>query len=159
MSSPIPVIDQHTRIKVRDTNESFRRTKVKDGPDLVVGKFWFEIDITAVSKDIYIPLSIASGKKPTGFVYQIEGTVQGFILATDITCKGEAITQITLGTIVYSKIPAGMTGAFKIRVEIRGQVGKSYRVLIRQINYKFDPGDARYQKLLQNIHGKMLKFS
>lgn len=159
MSVPIPVTDNPLLIKVRDTKASFRRTRVPDGPDPVTGKFWFVIDVTAASKDIYLPISIASGKKPTGFVYQIEGTVQGFISTTDISCKGEGVTQITLGTIFYCKIPKGATARFRIRVEMRGQVGKSYRVVIRQIHYKFDPSNARYQKALQDIHTKMLKFS
>ncbi len=148
----------YLRVDVKETEESSRRIKVLNGRDPVTGKFWFTINITAVSKDVYIPLSIASGKKPTGFVYQIEGTVQGFIVTTDISSKGEGITQITLGTIVYCKIPAGKTATFRIRVEIRGELGKSYRVAMRQIHFKLDPGDARYLKSPQDLHTKMLKF-
>lgn len=159
MSSKVGSTQTHILVKVRDTKESSRRERDPDGPDPVTGKFWFDIDITAIEKDIYLPLSIASGKKPTGFVYQIEGTAQGSILTTDIKCKGSGITQITLGTLLYCRIPAGMTGTFSIRVEMRGQLGKSYRVAIRQINYKLDPGDARYQKSSQDIYAKMLKFS
>lgn len=159
MSNLRPATDSNLLIKVRDTKTSSRRTRVDDGPDPVTGKFWFEIDITAVTKDIYLPFSIASGKKPTGFVYQIEGTAEGSIVTTDISYKGDGVTQITMGTLVYCKIPVGMTAAFKIRVEVRGQLGKAYRVVIRQINYKFDPGDARYQKDAQDIHTKMEKFS
>lgn len=151
--------DAYLLIKVRDTEASFRRTRVPDGPDKVIGKFWFDIDVTATSRDIYIPTSIASGKKPTGFVYQIEGTVPGAIVTTDIECKGDGITQVLLGTIVYAKIPKGLTATFRIRIEMRGQVGKSYGTVLRQIHYKFDPGEARYLKLPQEIRSKMLKFS
>lgn len=158
MSSKAAVTDTHILITVRDTKESARRERDPDGPDPVTGKFWFDIDVTAARRDIYIPLSIASGKKPTGFVYQIEGTSEGSILTTDIACKGTDITQITLGTLRYCRIPAGMTGTFSIRIEVRGKLGKSYRVSIRQINYKLDPGDARYQKISQDIQAKMLKF-
>lgn len=150
--------DTHLFVKVREIEESTRRIRVPDKQDPVHGKFWFEIDVTALSQDIYLPVSVASGKKPTGFVYQIEGTAEGSIVTTDISCKGDQITQITLGTLVYCKIPVGITATFRIRVEIRGQLGKSYRVVMRQLNYKLDPGDARYQKLLQNIYGRMLKF-
>lgn len=146
-------------IKVRDTKESIRRTRNPDGPDPVMGKFWFDIDITAVTRDIYLPLSIASGKKPTGFVYQIEGTALGSILTTDISYKGEGVTQVTLGTLVYCKIPVGKTAAFHVRIEMKGNLGKEYRVVIRQVNYKFDPGDARYQKSPQEIRSKMIKFN
>lgn len=158
MNDPIPGTDPYIRINVRHADESSRRTKVLDGPDPVIGKFWFVIDITAISRDVYLPLSITSSKKPTGFVYQIEGTVQGFISSTDISCQGESVTQVTLGTLVYCKIPLGKTATIKIRVEVRGQLGKSYRVAIRQINYKLDPGDARYQKSPQDMRSKMLKF-
>lgn len=150
--------DSYIRVVAKNTEERARRTKVINGPDPVTGKFWFEIAITAVSQAVYIPLSIASGKKVTGFVYQIEGTAQGFIATTDIACKGDDITQITLGTMVYCKIPAGIKATFRIRVEVRGQLGKSYKVAIRQICYKLDPGDARYQKIPQDIQTKMLKF-
>lgn len=145
-------------IKVRDTKESIRRTRNPDGPDPVTGKFWFDIDITAVTRDIYLPLSIASGKKPTGFVYQIESTALSSILTTDISYKGDGVTQVTLGTLVYCKIPVGRTASFHIRIEIKGKVGKEYRAVLRQVNYKFDPGDARYQKSLQEIPGRTAKF-
>jgi hypothetical protein len=61
-------------IKVKDLKQSARRIPDPEKPDSVHGKFWFTIDITASAKDIYVPLSIASGKKPAGFMYQIEGT-------------------------------------------------------------------------------------
>lgn len=92
-------------------------------------------------------------------MYQIEGTAKGSILTTDISCKGDGITQVTLGTLLYCKIPQGMTASFHIRIEVRGQLGKSYLVAIRQINYKLDPGDARYQKSTQDIRARVLKFN
>lgn len=146
-------------VDVQDTKASFKRTRNPDGLDPVIGKFWFELNITAGTKDIYLPVSVASGKKPAGFVYQLEGTVPGQISKTDISCKGEGITQITLGTIVYCKIPAEMTAAFRIRIEMRGQVGKSFRAVLTHMHYKFDLRDTRYQKHIQQIHTKMLKFS
>lgn len=150
-----PILD----IKVKDADERLKRTKVLNGPDVVVGKFSLTLEITAVQGDLYVPLSIASGKKPTGFVYQIEGTGPSSIVTTDISCKGNGITEVRLGTIVYSKIPKGMTGEFRIHIEVRGKIGKAYRVLIYQINYKNSPTDARYQKSLVDIGTRMLKFS
>lgn len=158
MSVPITATNNHLLIRVRDRKENVKRTKVDDGLDPVTGKFWFTIDITAALQDIYFPISMASGKKPTGFVYQIEGTAQSSISTTDISCRGEGVTQITLGTITYCKIPKGMTAEFRIRVEVRGQIGKLYRIVIYQINYKLNPSNARYQKSHQDIHTKMVKF-
>ena len=158
MTDAVPA-DSELLVKVRDTDASFRRTRVPDGPDKVVGKFWFDIDLSALNADLYVPSSVSSGKKPTGFVYQLEGTVPGMIATTDIECRGAGITQITLGTIIYTKIPKGGTASFRIRIEMRGQVGKSYGARIRQIHYKRDPGDARYQKVPQDIGMKLLRFA
>lgn len=158
-SNPVKINTEPIIVDVLSTKKSFRRTHNPDGPDPVTGKFSFIIDIAADAKDIYLPISISSGKKPTGFVYQIEGTAQGFISTTDISCRGDKITQVTLGTIVYCKIPAGMTATFRIRIEMRGQIGKAYRSVIREIHYKFDPRDARYQESLQDLGTRMLKFS
>src|SRR3954466_1362613 len=107
MKEPFPAPKDELRIRVQDTKESFKRTYVADGPDPVLGRFTFILDITALLGDLYIPLSVASGKKPTGFIYQIEGTVPGSLSTTDISAKGDGILQITLGTIVYCHIPAG----------------------------------------------------
>ncbi len=159
MDKPIIPPEKDVLVDIKDTEENLRRTRIPNGPDRVIGNFIFIINITAPRKDLYVPLSVASGKKPTGFVYQIEGTAQSSILKTDISCRGENITQVALGTIVYCKIPTGMTAAFRIRIETRGQVGKLYKIVIRQIRYKLNPLDARYQILLENLETKMLKFS
>lgn len=145
-------------VRARDLNETVRRTRIPDKPDPVIGTFWFTLEVTTLAHDIYLPVSIASGKKPTGFVYQIEGTAEGSIVKTDISCRGDGITQVTLGTLVYCKIPAGSTALFRIRIEVRGKVGKEYQIAIRQINYKRDPGDTRYQKVAQSIRSKQVRF-
>lgn len=145
-------------VKAKDREESTRRIPDPSKPDSVHGKFWFTIDITAVAKDVYVPLSIASGKKPAGFMYQIEGTAPGAIKSTDITCKGDGILQVTHGTISYAKIPAGKTATFKLRIEMRGSLGKVYGISIYQIQHKWHPTDTRYQKLAQTIRSKMEKF-
>ncbi len=132
--------------------------RVPEGRDIGAGEFFLLVDITAVSEAIYIPLSIASGKKPTGFVYQIEGTGEGIISTTTISVKGDGVTQVTLGTILYAKIPAGKTATFRILVEMRGQLGKAYSIVINRIQYKFDANEARYQKTPQEIKTKTLKF-
>lgn len=118
-----------------------------------------ELHITAADKALYVPLSIASGKKPTGFVYHIEGTAEGAISTTDLSAKGEGVTKITLGTLLYCKIPAGKTATFRLLVEMRGKAGKTYGVVINRINYKYQPTDARYQKLDTNLKSKTIRFS
>ncbi|HWH16478.1 MAG TPA: hypothetical protein VNU25_02770 [Candidatus Paceibacterota bacterium] len=145
-------------IKVKDLKESARRIPDPDKPDPVHGKFWFTIDITALAQDVYVPLSVASGKKPAGFMYQIEGTAPGAIKSTDISSKGDGILQVTHGTILYAKIPAGKTATFKLRIEMRGALNKTYGITLYQIQYKWSPTDARYQKLAQAIRSKMEKF-
>lgn len=145
-------------IKVKDQQVSARRIPDPTKQDSVHGKFWFTIDITALAKDVYVPLSVASGKKPAGFMYQIEGTAPGTIKSTDISCKGDGILQVMHGTILYAKIPAGKTAMFKLRIEMRGALGKTYGITIYQIQYKWYPTDTRYQKLAQAIRSKMEKF-
>ncbi len=145
-------------VKVRDLEESARRIPDPLKPDAVHGKFWFTIDITATTKEVYIPLSVASGKKLAGFMYQIEGTAPGTIKTTDISCKGDGVLQVTHGTILYAKIPAGKTATFKLRIEMRGVLNKTYGITLYQIQYKWSPTDARYQKLAQTIRSKMEKF-
>ena len=159
MSKPAPDPAKDLIVDVKESKRSFKRIDRPEGPDQVLGTFSFIVDITAASGDIFIPLSIASGKKPTGFVYQIEGTAEGEIVTTAISCRGDGVTQITLGTLLYCKIPSGMTATFRIRIEIRGKVGKSYRVVIHQLHYKRNTSEARYLKYSSDISTKMLKFS
>ena len=151
------VAEAGIQVKVQKKEARFKRIRVP-GPDAGIGEFFLLIDITAAGGDVYIPISIASGKKPTGFVYQIEGTKEGTISTTSISCKGVGVTQITLGTILYCKIPAGKTASFRILIEMKGKVGSEYGVAINRINYKRDPSDARYKQFLELLPGKYLKF-
>ena len=150
--------DQALSVSIEKTQKHFKRVRDPEGPDIGTGEFLFYVHVTAVAETVYIPISIASGKKPTGFVYQIEGTAKGAIATTDITCKGVGVTQITLGTIVYAKIPSGMTAIFRIHVAIRGQVGKEYHIAINRIHFKRDIQDVRYEKFLKEISTSSLKF-
>lgn len=146
-------------VRIKDTNAHFRRMYVPGGDDIGTGKFSLHIDITAISRDVFVPISIASGKKPTGFIYEIEGTKEGAISTTDISCEGEGITQITLGTISYCKIPATKTATFQILVETQGRLGGEYKVIINRIDYKYDPSDARYVKFVEDFPSESVKFS
>ncbi len=157
-SNPLAAALEPMRISIQKSQARFKRIRNPHGPDEGVGEFFMLVHITATSREIYIPTSIASGKKPTGFVYQIEGTAKGSISTTHISCGGEGITQVTLGTIVYTKIPQGMTAEFRILIEMRGQMEKEYKIGINRIQYKYTPSDARYQKYVTDLSSKNLRF-
>ena len=158
VANNIAINNEALSVSIRKSQKHFKRVRDPEGPDVGIGEFLFYVHVTAVAETVYIPISIASGKKPTGFVYQIEGTAKGAIATTDITCKGVGVTQITLGTIVYAKIPFGATAIFRIHVEIRGQIGKEYHIAINRIHFKRDIQDVRYEKFLKEISTRSLKF-
>ncbi len=160
MPKATPVVPEVAlEVRVQKKQARFRRVRESKGPDSGIGEFFLLLDVTAENADVYIPLSIASGKKPTGFVYQIEGTKEGTISTTSISCSGTGVTQITLGTILYCKIPAGKTASFRILIEMRGKAGSEYTVAITRIHYKHDPSTARYEKFEKTIPGQRLRFS
>lgn len=135
------------------------RNRRNTDADAELAEFFFLIDLTALVETIYVPLSVASSKKPTGFVYQIEGTAPGAIVAATVSCKGEGVTQITLGTILYAKISKGMTATFRILVHMRGREAKSYKIIINRINYKHDLNTLRYESLLTALTTEMLRIN
>jgi len=151
--------DAYIEVKVKKNQARFERVKKKDTDDKAVGKFYIEIDITAKEENIFIPISIASGKKTAGFMYQIEGTAQGSIATADIKVRGEGVTQVTLGTLLYAKIPTGKTASFEIRATTRGAFGKTYKIVFTRLNYKLHLTDARYQQYLKEIYSESVKFS
>jgi hypothetical protein len=151
-------VDEFINVKLQKARAHFERVRNPEGPDHGIGEYFSAIDITAKKADVYIPLSIASGKKATGFIYQIEGTGESSIVKTDISCSGKGISQITLGTIVYSKIPSGKTGTFRIQNEIKGKIGKTYKIVINRINYKLAPNDPRYKQYLKELNSRTLEF-
>lgn len=144
--------------EIKESRASFEKTRTPEGRSVGHGQFYLIINVIALQGDVYIPTTIASGKKPTGFVYQIEGTAQGLIATTDISCKGDGVVQVTLGTLVYTKIPQGKTASFKIVVDMQGKVNKTYGIVINRINYKLSPGEARYKKFDVEIASKPLEF-
>ncbi len=151
--------DDNITVKVKKDQARFKRIKKDNEPDKATGHFLIQIDITAKSSSIFIPLSIASGKKPTGFIYQIEGTAEGAIANADVTVRGEGVTQITVGTLLFAKIPQGSTASFRILTTIRGKIGKTYKITITRINYKLTQTDPRYQQYLKPIISDSVKFS
>lgn len=150
--------DDFVNVKVKKSQASFKRVKNPGQIDSGRGEFFLQLDITALQKTVFIPLSVASGKKPTGFIYQIEGTSEGEIETTNISCDGMGVTKVTLGTLLYAKISHGGMGSFKLVIDTKGRVSKEYRVVINRINYKLDPSDTRYKRLDVGLSTKLLKF-
>ena len=145
-------------LQLRDTDAHFSKLRnQKNSDDLGLGNYLLIVDITASKDTLYIPLSIASGRKSTGFVYQIEGSTKSSATAT-ISSKGEGIMTVTSGSIAYCKIPAGKTTTFKIHAEVTGAEGKEYSVVISRINYKLNPNDLRYRRFLTEVRSRTLKF-
>lgn len=125
--------------------------------DVGIGKYNLYIDIVAGMDALYIPISIASGRKSAGFIYQIEGTAGGTSTAT-IKYKGDGITTVTSGAILYCKIPSGTTATFRIFAQVTGARRKAYKIVVSRINYKLNPNDLRYKRFLTEISTDVLKF-
>ena len=151
--------DEYITVKLGKDQARFERVKVEGEKDKAFGKFHIMIEVTSKNSDVFLPLSIASGKKPTGFIYQIEGTAEGVITTADVTVRGDGVSQVTLGTLLYAKIPAGKTATFRIQTTIRGKAAKTYKIIINRINYKLTLTDARYQQYLKPIVSDSVKLS
>jgi hypothetical protein len=151
--------DAYIEVTVKKNQARFQKIKKKGEEDRAEGKFYIEVAITAKQQDVFVPVSIASGKKAAGFMYQIEGTAPGSIATADIKARGEGVSQVTLGTLLYAKIPAGKTALFTIHATTRGAFGKQYRIVFTRLNYKLHLTDARYQQYLKEIHSESVAFS
>ncbi len=151
--------DAYIEVRVKKNQARFERIKQKGAPDKAFGKFYIEIDITAKQEMVFVPISVASGKKVAGFMYQIEGTAPGSIQTTDIKTRGEGVSQVTLGTLLYAKIPPDKTGTFQIHAMIRGAIGKTYKIVFTRLNYKRRLADVRYEQYLKEIHSDSVRFS
>jgi hypothetical protein len=152
-------IDDNITVKVQKRDANFKRTKVIDGPDKAVGRYTLDITITSKAPSVFVPLSIASGKKPTGFIYHIEGTGDSAITTATVSARGTGIRQITQGTLEFIEIPKGASTTFRLQIEIRGQVGRSYQIVVNRINYKLTLADARYQQYQKPLPSNSIKFS
>ncbi len=151
--------DAYIEVKVQKKQARFERVRQKDVEDKATGKFFIVVDITAKQESVFIPMSIASGKKTAGFMYHIEGTGAGSILATDIQVRGEGVSQVTVGTLLYAKIPTSKTASFRIQVSIRGSFAKTYKIVFPRINYKLLLTEHLYHQYLKEIHSESVKFS
>jgi len=151
--------DAFIDVKVKKNQARFVRIKQKGEEDKAVGNFFIEIDVTAKQANVFIPISIASGKKAAGFMYQIEGTAEGKIATAYIKTRGDGVSQVTLGTLLYAKIPTGKTASFQVHATLRGKTGKTYKIVFTRLNYKLHLTDVRYQQYLKELHSDSVKFS
>ena len=151
--------DAYIDVKTRKSQSHFRGKKPKNFDDTVVGYFYLKIDILSKQRDVYVPISVATGKKTAGFMYQIEGTSEASVASAEVKTRGEGLSQITVGTIHYARIRAGQTASFDIKVTIRGRYGKSYKLVFTRLNYKLETSDARYQQYLKEINSKEATFT
>lgn len=151
--------DDYIDVKVQKKHARFKRIKKKDASDVATGSFFLIVGITAKQGPVFVPVSIATGKKTAGFMYQIEGTAAGTVTATDLKVRGDGVSMVTVGTLLYVKIPTGATALFRIQVGIKGSFGKSYKVLITRINYKLDLNEHRYHQFLKVVNSDSVKFS
>ena len=159
MANKVEGKDSYINVKVKKNQARFQRVKQKGVEDKALGKFYIEIDITAKSVDVYVPLSIASGKKTAGFMYQIEGGAAGSIVTADVTVRGDGVSQVALGTLLYAKIPAGKSASFQIQATIRGAFGKTYKIVFTRLNYKQHLTEVRYQQYIKEISSDSVTFS
>ena len=150
--------DDFITVKVKKNQGRFKRIKQKGVADKAEGNFYIEIEITAKQQEVFVPLSIASGKKVAGFMYQIEGTAAGSIITANVEGKGTGVSQVSLGTVRYAKRPAGKTASFEIRAVMKGDFGKTYKLVFTRLNYKLTLTDARYQQYLKPIHSNNVSF-
>ncbi len=152
-------IDPYIEVKVKKSQARFERVKKKGVPDRALGHFFMRIEILAEQADVFVPLSIATGKKVAGLMYQIEGTDTASPVEASLEVRGEGVSQITVGTLVFAKVPKGKIAEFEVRATIQGLVGKTYTLVFTRLNYKLLLADARYQQYLKEIRSKSVKFS
>lgn len=152
-------VDEYITVKVEKNQARYERSHALGAPKVGVGKFFMLITVTAKKQEVYVPLSMASGKKTAGLMYHIEGTGEGVIASTSIDASGADVSQITIGTLQFCKIQPGATATVRVQVTTRGQAGKSYRIIISRLNYKLSLSETRYQQYLKPLPSKSVKFS
>jgi hypothetical protein len=150
--------DEYINVTISKSQVHFKRVKNPKGADQGIGNYFMLLDVTSKKGTVLIPVSIASSKKVTGFAYQIEGTATGSLSTAEVSVRGDGVTQVTLGTLLYCKIEEEETASFRAQVEIKGKIGKEYTVVIHQINYKLNATDARYKKFTGTVSSRTLEF-
>lgn len=127
--------------------------------DKFFGKFLIGLAITAKQTHVFIPLSVASGKKTAGFMYHIEGTAEGSIVSAEVRVRGKGVSQVKVGTLLYAKVLAGTMVSCELRITIKGSEKKTYSITITRINYKTQLSDTRYHQYLKEISSRNVTLS
>ena len=83
-------------------------------------------------------------------MYIIEGTDEGKISSAEVDAKGEKVTKITVGSILYAKLLPSAVAEFRIMINIRGQLSHKYKIVINRINYKLDINEVRYHTYIKH---------
>lgn len=152
------ISDTYITVVTQKTEAHFSAGYDRDRTDrLGVGSYFFNLTVTAHASTVYVPISIASGRKSTGFIYQVEGTGEGTGTGS-VDGRGDGVTTISFGSITYFKIPPERTVSFKILVQVTAPRKHSYKVVIGRVNYKLNTSDARYKRLITDIGTKAVKF-
>jgi hypothetical protein len=123
-----------------------------------LGVFFLLFEITAGPQALHIPISIASGRKSAGFLYLVEGGSEGVSTAVIQAKGGKGVTTVTSGSVVYTKIPSGMTASFIVNAEIIGLLRENYKIVVSTISYKTSPNDFRYKKFQTALSTSDLPF-
>ncbi len=123
-----------------------------------LGTYFLLFEITAGGEALYIPISIATGRKSAGFLYVVEGTGIGTPTVALLGKGGKDVTTVSSGSIVYTKIPPGRLASFVLNGEIMGELERSYRILVSTVSYKTNPNDFRYKKFQANLCTDTLEF-
>ncbi len=147
-------IDPNIEVKVKKNQGRVEKVRKRGEEDKVFGRFYMEVAITAEQSDVFVPISIASGKKTAGFMYQIEGMSESLIGNANVKVRDTGVTQVKLGTLLFAKISAGKTATFQIRAKIQGKENKKYKIVITRLNYKLNLTQARYNQYLKSIDSK-----
>lgn len=151
--------DAYIEVKVKMNQARFQKVVKRGEEDKALGKFFLQLDITAKQQDVFFPLSVASGKKTVGFMYQIEGTAPASIVTANVEVQGSEVTRVKIGTLLFAKIPTHKTVTFRIQTVISGNFNKKYKLVFGRLNYKLNLTDTRYRQYLKAIHSDEVSFS
>lgn len=152
-------IDPYIEVVVKKNQARFERVKKRGVADRALGHFFIRIELLAEQTDVFVPLSIATGKRVAGMMYHIEGTDTASPERSELTVRGEGVAQVTLGTLVFAKVPSVSRATFEARVTIAGSLAKTYRLIFTRLNYKLALTDARYRQYRKEIRSEVVKFS
>lgn len=143
--------DAYIDVKLGKKQVRADAVRKKDQEDKLYARFYFEIDITAKVSDVLIPLSVATGKRTAGFMYYTEGTTTLPAAETELKVRGEGVTQLKVGTLLFAKVPTGKTAKFVIQANIQGKQKEQYQFIISRISYKLSLDEVRYLQYMKEI--------